>query len=119
HQRCDPRSRPGRIASLFIKRSFRHSSKRLLHAPASGYRNWTTGDLSVVGTIGYFWSSSPAAADNASGGGMCFSAVDIPVLFTCQRARAFPVRCVQHLQGCFYGLSGLIFCVLERKTLLL
>ena len=66
-------------------------------APASGFRNWTTGDLNNVGGAGYYWSSSPYASGNANGGGFSFGSGDINPLTGYQRARAFPVRCVQHL----------------------
>ena len=83
-----------------------YSSKRLLHAPASGFRTWATGDLTVVGVNGYCWCSSAYAAGNANGGGISFSASDITLLSNYQRARAVPVRCVQHLQAAFFRESS-------------
>ncbi|MDE6046534.1 MAG: fibrobacter succinogenes major paralogous domain-containing protein [Alistipes sp.] len=79
-----------------------YSFKRLLHAPASGYRYRETGALTNVGSNGYVWSSSPYAAGNVSAGSMDFSVSFVRPLNYYARAYAFPVRCVQHLQAAFY-----------------
>ncbi|MDE6046035.1 MAG: hypothetical protein K2G10_01875 [Alistipes sp.] len=67
----------------------------MLHAPASGYRNLTTGALTSVGANGYSWSSSAMSASSTEGCRMVFDASrDYPMGNTA-RAYAFPVRCVQ------------------------
>ena len=86
--------------SLFIKAPFCHSSKRLLHAPASGNRHRETGALNVVGTYGYAWSSSPTSG-SANAGYLEVRASGVLPLGDVNRAYAFPVRCVQHLQLLF------------------
>ena len=98
HQRCDPRRRPGRNSSSL---SFRHSSQRLLLTPASGYRIYTTGALTNVGTYGTCWASSPAAAGNVNAGDLWFHAERVLSLDSSGRANGFSVRCVQHLQAAF------------------
>ena len=88
--------------SLFIKKSFRHSPKRLLPTPAAGHRNRETGDLNVVGTYGYVWSSSPYASDSCYAGFLRFLAGELTPLRADGRALGFPVRCVQHLRLLFF-----------------
>ena len=105
HQRCDPRSRPGRILPLFRKRSFRHSFKRLLHTPASGYRTNTTGALTVVGTEGGCFCSSSSAAGAINAGGPWFGAGRVNPQHTHNRGNALTVRCVQHLQAAFFKVN--------------
>ncbi len=86
-------------SSLPESRSFRYSFKGLLHAPASGYRQYATGDLTNVGTQGDFWSSSPGAAGNTNAGGMWFHDSNVNPEGGTERAYAFTVRCVQHLRA--------------------
>jgi len=76
----------------------------------SGYRHRETGALGAVGTNGYYWCSSPFAADGVHvycGGILYFHAATASPLEWTNRANAVPVRCVQHLprNDCF--LSGL------------
>ena len=71
----------------------------MLHASASGYRQYATGALTAVGTQGDFWSSSPGAAGNANAGGMWFNDSNVNTEGGTERAYAFTVRCVQHLRG--------------------
>ncbi|MDE6374978.1 MAG: fibrobacter succinogenes major paralogous domain-containing protein [Alistipes sp.] len=73
---------------------------------ASGNRNNTTGALNVVGTYGYSWSSSPYAAGSANVSILRFLASEMTPLNSNNRANAFPVRCVQHLRGCFLSFRG-------------
>ena len=84
---------------------FRHSSKRLLHAPVSGYRERTSGALSAVGTNGYAWSSSPAAAGNTNSSFFWLAANTVRPSQPDGRAYAFPVRCVQYLQLLFQRIT--------------
>ena len=73
--------------------------------PASGYRIYTSGDLTVVGSYGYYWSSSPYASGNANGGSLSFTPSDVTLLGGLQRARGFSVRCVQHLRAAFFKVK--------------
>ena len=77
-----------------------HSSKRLLHAPASGYRNYPTGALTQVGTSGHCWSSSPIGSA-ATASFMEFYPANVRPEQSWYRATGFTVRCVQHLQAAF------------------
>ncbi|MCM1150829.1 MAG: fibrobacter succinogenes major paralogous domain-containing protein [Alistipes sp.] len=65
---------------------------------ASGYRHRETGALTNVGANGDYWSSSPAAAGNANGGFLWFTASNMHPLQNDNRANGLTVRCVQHLQ---------------------
>ncbi len=82
------------------------------HKVASGNRNNTTGALNVVGTYGYSWSSSPAAASSTNASNLRFLASEMTPLNSNNRANGFPVRCVQHLREaasirfCESGFSG-------------
>ena len=78
-----------------------HSFKRLLHTPASGQRTASGGDLSVLGTHGDSWSSSPYAAGSGTASMLRFLAGEMTVMSSVNRAYAFPVRCVQYLQAAF------------------
>ena len=78
----------------------RYSFKRLLHAPVSGFRGYTTGTLNNVGTSAHCWSSSPESG-NANAGHLDFRAASVLPQIGNPRAYGFPVRCVQHLQSCF------------------
>ena len=90
-----------------------HSFQRLLitFQIASGNRNRETGALTVVGTNGYAWSSSPYAAGNANGGFLNFNSGNVNPLNNTNRANAFPVRCVQHLPEVVFGDP----CFLEKS----
>ena len=74
-------------------------------APASGYRTYTSGDLTNVGTGGYCWSSTPVSASNPIAGAMAFLSGLVYPLHSADCAYAFPVRCVQHLQAAFSRLK--------------
>ncbi|MDE6045750.1 MAG: hypothetical protein K2G10_00415 [Alistipes sp.] len=80
---------------------FRYSFQRLLPAPASGYRAFTSGALGVVGTEGGCWCSAPLAASNINAGDFWFHASNVNPLNNGNRAYALPVRCVQHLRLLF------------------
>ena len=69
--------------------------------PASGSRHNTTGALSVVGSRGYYWSSSAVSAGNISVSILRFYSDEMTLLYSNARAYAFPVRCVQYLQAVF------------------
>jgi uncharacterized protein (TIGR02145 family) len=58
--------------------------------PAVGYRYFTTGDLYNVGTIGYYWSSSPSSANASS---LYFSTTVYPA-FNNDRSYGYSIRCV-------------------------
>ena len=79
----------------------RHSFQRLLRSPASGYRNYTSGALTSVGTEGDFWASSPGSAGNTAASRFLFSVSGVLPLATPFRSFGFPVRCVQYLQAVF------------------
>ena len=66
--------------------------------PAAGYRLRETGALGGVGSEGNVWSSSSYAAGNINAGRLNFNAGNVNPLNTGNRANAFSVRCVQHLQ---------------------
>ncbi len=68
----------------------------------SGYRTYPSGALTAVGTDGDYWSSSPTAAGNANAGNLGFNSGIVNPLNNNNRAFGFTVRCVQHLQGCFF-----------------
>ena len=91
---------------LFRKRPFRHSFQRLLSLPASGYRNYPTGDLTNVGTNGLYWASAPYASGNANAGRLWFNSGNVNPLGSDPRAQGFTVRCVQHLQAAFIKVKG-------------
>ncbi|MDE5707894.1 MAG: fibrobacter succinogenes major paralogous domain-containing protein [Alistipes sp.] len=87
-------------------------------ASASGYRIYTSGDLTVVGSYGYYWSSSPYASGNANGGSLSFTPSDVTLLGGLQRARGFSVRCVQYLQTAFFKVKAEKRKVKGRKFIL-
>ena len=87
--------------SLPENRFLRYSFERLLSTPASGFRGYTTGTLNNVGTSAHCWSSSPESG-NANAGHLDFRAASVLPQIGNPRAYGFPVRCVQHLQSCFY-----------------
>ena len=70
-------------------------------APASGYRNKTTGALTAVGTYGGYWSASPNAAGDANVGHLRFDSGYMNPLNGNPRTYGFTVRCVQYLQAAF------------------
>ncbi|MDE6446476.1 MAG: hypothetical protein K2L06_06420 [Alistipes sp.] len=70
----------------------------MLFMPAAGYRHNSTGALTVVGTNGYAWSSSPYVTDgtNARNAGMLnFDSANVNPLNDGNHAIARAVRCVQ------------------------
>ena len=69
--------------------------------PAAGQRDRVTGDLGVVGTYGYAWSSSPSASDSHYAGFLRFLASELTPLRADGRALGFPVRCVQASAAAF------------------
>ncbi|MDE6045788.1 MAG: hypothetical protein K2G10_00610, partial [Alistipes sp.] len=83
------------------KNSFCYSFQRLLHAPASGFRNNTTGALAEVGTGARYWTSAPASASSANGGFLSFTPDVVQPQSDGVRSVARTVRCVQHLQAAF------------------
>ncbi len=80
-----------------------HSSQRLSEAPATGYRNCATGALTEVGTGGFYFASSPYAADDYGASYLGFNSNEINPIWTNTRARSFAlsVRCVQASAGRF------------------
>ncbi|MCM1151185.1 MAG: fibrobacter succinogenes major paralogous domain-containing protein [Alistipes sp.] len=73
----------------------------MLHAPASGYRNYMTGAISGVGTQGLCWSSSPVAAGSGSACFMEYRSDYVRTETGYYRSSGYSVRCVQHLQLLF------------------
>ena len=63
--------------------------------PTSGFRAGISGGLSVVGTHGYFWCSSPFSATHAEGLNLYFISSGMNSEGYATRAFGFPVRCVQ------------------------
>ncbi len=101
-----PRLRPARLeeppaASSFVAETIvslplRHSSERLLFAPAAGYRHRETGVLAEVGSFGECWSSSTYASDAANASHLALaSSKTCPVDTNGAHAYGFSVRCVQ------------------------
>ncbi len=66
---------------------------------AAGLRARETGALANVGTNGYYWSSSSYCAGNINAGNLNFGSGNVYPLNWNNRANAFSVRCVQHLQA--------------------
>ena len=62
--------------------------------PASGYRNRTSGALTVVGSYGCSWSSSPTQS-STNAGYLGFYATGVLPRNNSSRACGFPVRCVR------------------------
>ncbi|MDE5709470.1 MAG: fibrobacter succinogenes major paralogous domain-containing protein [Alistipes sp.] len=73
----------------------------MLFASASGYRGYTTGALTNVGTQGDYWSSSPGDATSANADGMWFDSGSMVLMGGTNRSYGFTVRCVQHLRLLF------------------
>ncbi|MDE5708994.1 MAG: hypothetical protein K2I32_06070 [Alistipes sp.] len=73
----------------------------MLHTPASGYRNRTTGDLTSVGDGGWCWSSSSYAAGDTGASQFGLRSYYMYPMYSNNRTYAFPVRCVQHLRAAF------------------
>ncbi len=78
-----------------------HPFQRLLPAPATGYRNETTGALVNVGTNGGYRSSSPTSSTDAKAGFLEFNSGNVNPVNSGIRAVGRSVRCVQHLQAAF------------------
>ena len=74
--------------------------------PASGYRTYTAGALTNVGSTGVCWASSPFAAGNDNAGDLIFDARRVNPLDNNTRSYGFTVRCVQHLQLLFIKVKG-------------
>ena len=69
---------------------------------ASGYRNYTSGTLTSVGTEVNVNSSSPYASGNIYAGILWATSSNMNPLNNGSRGNARTVRCVQHLQAAFY-----------------
>ena len=90
---CTPVCRRAVLSGIHLSDCF--------YAPASGYRHRTSGALTSVGVNSQSWSSSPATAGSANASYLVFDATLMYPEYSNSRSYAFPVRCVQHLQGCF------------------
>ncbi len=111
-----PRLRPARLkephnASTFVAKTIvphspPHSFKRLLLAPAAGYRHRETGVLAEVGSFGEYWSSSTYASDVANASHLALaSSKTCPVDTNGAHAYGFSVRCVQaSTRSCFFSI---------------
>ncbi len=76
----------------------------MLHAPAAGYRNTSSGALAFASTNGYAWSSSPAFSGSVYAGMFNFHSGEVDPLNTgAYRGHARAVRCVQHLHEVAIG----------------
>ena len=69
-----------------------------LFLEATGYRRVSTGALTNVGTLGYYWSSSSYCAGNIHAGSLYFNSGYVYPLYWSYRAYAFSVRCVRNRQ---------------------
>ena len=67
--------------------------------PATGYRNNTTGALTNVGGHIDYWSSSTHASGSNNATFLRYWQGELGPLYGTNRANAFSVRCVQHLQA--------------------
>ncbi len=65
--------------------------------PASGYRNWETGRLDLIGAHGNYWASSSFMPGSYYGTGIFLASLYCFPLDGTPRAFGFSVRCVQHL----------------------
>ncbi len=106
-----PASVPRRLRPKFRTRwTHRHSPQKPLFCtlrciphsdcftmPAAGSRHDGSGALDKVGEHGTMYSSSPLALGVRLAGVFGFHAAEVDPLGIGSRARAFPVRCVQHL----------------------
>ena len=63
--------------------------------PASGYRYYSSGALTLVGSYGCAWSGSPNASGNVLAGYLDFSAANVYPMRGTYRTIGFPVRCVR------------------------
>jgi hypothetical protein len=63
--------------------------------PAAGYRDNSSGSLSLVGTTGYFWSASPYSSTSSNASLLYFYSGAVYVDNHYNRARGFSVRCSQ------------------------
>lgn len=63
--------------------------------PAAGYRNSDSGQLSYVGSYGFYWSSSPSSSSSYGAGYLYFYSGNVYPLDNYSRAGGFSVRCVQ------------------------
>ncbi len=72
-----------------------HSSERLLFAPATGYRNSTTGAFGGIGSTGAIWSSSAFADGSYNVSRLFFVESLVHPLRSVYRSYGFSVRCVQ------------------------
>ena len=61
--------------------------------PASGYRSYSAGTVSYVGSGGYFWSAVPNSTNN--GRNLNFNSSNINPLNNNNRSNGFAVRPVQ------------------------
>ena len=62
-----------------------------LKLPMAGYRNYSNGSLSYVGTYGYYWSSTVSSTFSR----YLFFGSSIAVMGTDGRANGFAVRCLK------------------------
>jgi len=63
--------------------------------PALGYRDYSTGTFTNIGSIGYYWSSSSAFSGNASANFLGFRSGNVYTAISDARGRAFLLRCSQ------------------------
>ena len=72
-----------------------HSSERLLHTPAAGYRVNATGALAAAGAHLSYWASSPVASDSSLATFLRYYVGELGPLHGYHRSCGFSVRCVQ------------------------
>ncbi|MDE5624158.1 MAG: hypothetical protein K2I62_06075, partial [Alistipes sp.] len=82
---------PGLFPGAFIPAIALHNSS------AAGYRHYSSGALTNVGTNGRYWSSSSYSAGSNNAGNLNFHSSNVNPLNNNNRALGYSVRCVQHL----------------------
>jgi hypothetical protein len=75
-----------------INSGWRRTDLNTPYFPATGNRNFSTGALYYVGTVGFYWSSSPVS--DVDGFGMYCSVNMVGSASSYSRMHGFAVRCV-------------------------
>jgi hypothetical protein len=82
----------------------RHIHFRGCLNPAAGYRNYSSGGLSNVGSGGYCWSSSP---DGTNGYDLGFTSTSVNPSTNANRGYGISARCIAAFITVFY-MTGII-----------
>ncbi|MDE7451121.1 MAG: DUF4906 domain-containing protein, partial [Alistipes sp.] len=65
--------------------------------PAAGYRSYSSGALTNVGSNGYCWSSSPYSETSQHAGSLSFGSGRVFPVYSAYRASGLSVRCAKNL----------------------